>query len=149
MVKAIIQHYELSSLSTLPRIIEEISKFISSENGILVLSIHKRVGNFLNANSESFETQKQTSADSAGNEDKLLQSQLASIREEVEKSLHEFDIKSALKSLEGLVIPVNRFLDNVQINCEDKALRGMRYSLLMQVQRIIDITIITKEIEKK
>ena len=57
--------------------------------------------------------------------------------------------KSALKSLEGLVNPVNRFLDNVQVNCEDKVLRDMRYSLLMQIHRIIDSTIITKEIGKK
>ena len=74
---------------------------------------------------------------------------LASTSEKVEKSLDKMDIKSALISLEGLVAPVNQFLDNVQVNCEDKALRGLRYSLLMQVHKIIDKTMIIKETDRK
>ena len=48
-----------------------------------------------------------------------------------------------------MVDPVNQFLDNVQVNCEDKELRNLRYSLLYQISETMDSVVVFSEFDKK
>ena len=70
-------------------------------------------------------------------------------KEQVEDSLKRKDFKSALFELNSLVDSVNQFLDNVQINCEDSALRILRYSLLYLVQETMDRVVVFSDLDKK
>ena len=149
VVKAVVEQFKLNHLPTLPEVIDEVTKFISSQTGALVLSIYKRVSNFLNSNKEALDLEKQISQDYFEEEDKMLQQQLIATTENVGRSLQKMDVKSALLGLESLAVPVNQFLDNVQVNCDNKALRGFRYSLLNEVKKTMDSIVVLREIDKK
>ena len=69
--------------------------------------------------------------------------------ERVEESLLDKDFKSALLVLVNMVDSVNRFLDNVQVNCKDNALRSLRYSLLTQTRQTMDKVVVFSELDKK
>ncbi len=68
-------------------------------------------------------------------------------KEQLEGSLKRKDFKTALFALNSMVDFVNQFLDNVQINCEDNALRILRYSLLYQIREIMDRVVVLSELD--
>jgi len=70
-------------------------------------------------------------------------------KEQVEGSLQHKDFKTALVELNSIVDTVNHFLDNVQVNCEDNALRILRYSLLYQIRETMDRVVVFSELDKK
>ena len=70
-------------------------------------------------------------------------------KKQVEGSLKRKDFKTALFELNSIVDSVNRFLDNVQVNCEDNALRILRYSLLYQIRETMDRVMVFSELDKK
>ena len=70
-------------------------------------------------------------------------------KEQVEGSLKRKDFKSALFELNSMVDTINHFLDNVQVNCEDNALRILRYSLLYQIRETMDRVMVFSELDKK
>ena len=70
-------------------------------------------------------------------------------KEKVEENLQQKDYKSALSVLGSMVGSVNQFLDNVQVNCEDKDLRNLRYSLLGQIRQTMDRVVVFSELDKK
>ena len=148
VVKAVAEQYDISFLSFLPKLIADVTEFISSEAGVTVLAVYKRVSNFLSSNKELLSFEKQFSEKHATREDKIVQQKLALTREKVEKSLKRKDFKNALKVLFSMVEPVNRFLDNVQVNCEDYELRNLRYSLLGQIRQTMDKTVALSELAK-
>ena len=80
---------------------------------------------------------------------KTLQKQLTLFKEQVEESLQQKDFKKALSSLGSIVNPVNQFLDDVQVNCEDKELRDLRYSLLSEISETMDSVVVFSEFDKK
>ena len=82
-------------------------------------------------------------------EDKTLQKQLTLIKEKVEESLKHKDFKKALSLLASIVSPVSQFLDNVQVNCEDKELRNLRYSLLNKISETADSVLVFSELDNK
>ena len=149
VVKAVVQQYKLDLLPIMPRIISEITEFISTEAGTSVLSVYKRVSNFLSSNKEFLSSEKKFSEDLAIGEDKLAQEQLSLTKEKVEEALQCKDYKTALTVLGSMVISVNQFLDNVQVNCEDNDLRGLRYSLLGQIRQTMDRVVVFSELDKK
>ena len=75
--------------------------------------------------------------------------QLALTKERVEDSLQRKDFKTALFELDSIVDSVNNFLDSVQVNCDDDALRILRYSLLYQIRETIDRVVVFSELDKK
>ncbi len=149
IVKAVVQKYDLDFLPILPRAVAEITEFISSEAGEKILSGYKRVSNFLSSNKEFHSFEKKSSEECATEEDKLVQKQLTLTKEQVEESLQRKDFKTALSMMVPMADSVNRFLDNVQVNCEDKALRNLRYSLLSQIHQTIDSVVVFSELDKK
>jgi glycyl-tRNA synthetase beta chain len=149
VVKAVVEQYKLNHLPTLPEVIDEVTKFISSQTGASVLSVYKRVSNFLNSNKEALDLKKQISQNYVEEEDKMLQQELISTTENVGRFLQKMDFKSALSGLESLATPVNKFLDNVQVNCDNKALRSFRYLLLNKVKKTMDSIVVLREIDKK
>ena len=48
-----------------------------------------------------------------------------------------------------MVNPVNQFLDNVQVNCEDKELQNLRYSLLNKISETTDSVVVFSELDNK
>ncbi|MFL2800390.1 MAG: glycine--tRNA ligase subunit beta [Paracoccaceae bacterium] len=149
VVKAVVQQYKLDFLPILPRVISEITEFISTEAGTRVLAVYKRVSNFLRSNKEFLSFEKKFSEELATREDKLAHKQLSLTKEKVEENLQFKDYKSALSVLESMVEPVNQFLDNVQVNCEDYDLRSLRYSLLGQIRQTMDKVVVFSELDKK
>ena len=149
LVKVVVEHYKLDFLPTLPSVIEEINEFISSHYGERVLAVYKRVSNFLSSNKEILGFENEFSEEHAAEEDKLVQKQLMLTKEQVEDSLQSKDFKRALIGLDSMVDSVNQFLDNVQVNCEDNALRILRYSLLYQIQETMDRVVVFSELDNK
>ncbi len=149
VVKAVVEHYKLVFLPMLPDMIAQINAFISSNSGVRVLAVYKRVSNFLSSNKEVIDFEKQLSEERASEEDKLVQKQLMLTKKQVENSLNRKDFKTALFDLNSIVDSVNHFLDNVQVNCEDNALRILRYSLLYQIQETMDRVVVFSELDKK
>ena len=129
--------------------IAEITEFISSEPGARFLAVYKRVFNLLSSNKALISSKKEFSKECATEDDKTLQKQLTLFKEQVEQSLQQKDFKKALLSLGSMVNPVNQFLDNVQVNCEDKELRNLRYSLLSQISETTDSVVVFSEFDKK
>ena len=148
-MKAVVEHYKLDFLPILPDIIAQINAFISSASGVRVLAAYKRVSNFLSSNKEILGFEKEISEERAAEEDKLVQKQLMLTKEQVEGSLKRKDFKTALFELNSIVDSVNQFLDNVQVNCEDNALRILRYSLLYQIQETMNRVVVFSELDKK
>ncbi len=149
VVEAVVMQYNLDLLPILPRVIAEITEFISSESGIRFLSAYKRVSNLLSSNKELVGFKKKLFENGATEEDKTLHKKLKSIKEQVEESLQHKDFKNALLVLGSIVDTVNQFLDNVQVNCEDKELRNLRYYLLSQISEITDSVIVFSAFDKK
>ena len=149
VVKAVVEHSKLDFLPVLPDMIAQINAFISSNSGVRVLAVYKRVSNFLSSNKEILGFEKEFSEESAAEEDKLVQKQLMLTKEQVEGSLKRKDFKTALVELNSMVDSVNQFLDNVQINCEDNALRILRYSFLNQIRETMDRVVVFSELDKK
>jgi len=149
VVKAVVEHSKLTFLSILPGMITQINAFISSNSGVRVLSVYKRVSNFLSSNKEILGFDKAYSEECATEEDKLVHKQLVLTKKRVEDSLKRKDFKTALSELNSIVDSVNQFLDNVQVNCEDNALRILRYSLLYQIRETMDRVVVFSELEKK
>ena len=149
VVEAVVKQYKLDFLPNLPIVIGEITEFISSEHGVRLLAVYKRVSNLLSSNKEFLSSKKKFSKQRATEEDKTLQKQLTLIREQVEESLQRKDFKKALLELGSIINPVNQFLDNVQVNCEDKDLRNLRYSLLNQISETTDSVVVFSELDKK
>ena len=149
VVKAVVEHYKLDFLPILPGMIAQINAFISSNSGVRVLAVYKRVSNFLSSNKEILGFEKEFSEERATEEDKLVQKQLMLTKEQVEDSLKRKDFKTALFELNSMVDSVNQFLDNVQVNCEDNALRILRYSLLYQIRETMDRVVVFSELDKK
>ena len=149
VVKAVVEHYKLDFLPILPGMIAQINAFISSNSGVRVLAVYKRVSNFLSSNKEILGFEKEFSEERAAEEDKLVQKQLMLTKEQVEGSLKRKDFKTALFELNSMVDSVNQFLDNVQVNCEDNALRILRYSLLYQIRETMDRVVVFSELDKK
>ena len=149
VVNAVVEHYKLDFLPIMPSVIAEISEFISSNSGARVLAVYKRVSNFLSSNKEILDFEKEFSEERAAEEDKLMQKQLMLTREQVEDSLKRKDFKTALFDLNSMVDSVNQFLDNVQVNCEDNALRTLRYSLLYQIRETMDRVVVFSKLDKK
>ncbi len=149
VVQAVVEHYKLDFLPILPDMIAQINAFISSNSGVRVLAVYKRVSNFLSSNQEILGAEKEFFEETATEEDKLVQKQLMLTKEQVEGSLKRKDFKTALVELNSMVDSVNQFLDNVQINCEDNALRILRYSFLNQIRETMDRVVVFSELEKK
>ena len=129
--------------------IAQINAFISSNSGVRVLAVYKRVSNLLSSNKEILGFEKEFSEERAAEEDKLVQKQLMLTKEQVENSLKRKDFKTALFELNSIVDSVNHFLNNVQVNCEDNLLRILRYSLLYQIQETMDRVVVFSELDKK
>ena len=149
VVEAVVRQYKLDFLPILPRLITEITEFISSVSGVKFLAVYKRVFNLLSSKKEFVSFKKKTFEERATEEDKTLQKQLALIKEQVEESLQHKDFKKALLSLGSMVNPVNQFLDNVQVNCEDKELQNLRYSLLNKISETTDSVVVFSELDNK
>ena len=153
IAKAVVEQHKLDLLPVLPRVIEEITDFISSPSGVRILAVYKRVSNFLssnnNSNNDLLAFKKNQSELNATNEDKLVQQQIKMINEQVKETLQNKDFKATLLLLTSLVDPINQFLDNVQVNCEDNALRRLRYSILNKICQIMDKVVAFSELDKK
>ena len=149
VVEAVVRQYKLDFLPILPRLITEITEFISSVSGVKFLAVYKRVFNLLSSKKEFVSFKKKNFEERATEEDKTLQKQLALIKEQVEESLQHKDFKKALLSLGSMVNPVNQFLDNVQVNCEDKELQNLRYSLLNKISETTDSVVVFSELDNK
>jgi len=149
VVEAVVKQYKLDFLPILPRLITEITEFISSVSGVKFLAVYKRVFNLLSSKKEFVSFKKKNFEERATEEDKTLQKQLALIKEQVEESLQHKDFKKALLSLASMVNPVNQFLDNVQVNCEDKELQNLRYSLLNKISETTDSVVVFSELDNK
>ena len=153
IAKAVVEQHKLELLPVLPRVIEEITEFISSQSGARLLAVYKRVSNFLssnnNSNNDLLTLEKNQSEANATKEDKLVQQQIKLIKEQVEETLQNKDFKATLLLLTSIADPINQFLDNVQVNCEDNALRSLRYSILNQICQIMDKVVVFSELDKK
>ena len=144
-----VEQYSLEFLPILPRLIAEITEFISSKSGIRLLAVYKRASNFLSSNTDFLTYEQNQSEANATNEDKIVQHQIKLIKQKVEENLQIKDFKAALIVLTSIVDPINQFLDSVQVNCEDNSLRSLRYSLLNQICQMIDKIVVFSELEKK
>jgi glycyl-tRNA synthetase beta subunit len=113
------------------------------------LAVYKRVFNLLGSNNELISSREKFSKECATEDDKTLQKQLTLLKEQVEECLQHKDFKKALLSLVSIVDPVNQFLDNTQVNCEERELRNLRYSLLSQISETTDSIVVFSEFDKK
>ena len=73
VVEAVVKQYKLDFLPILPRVITEITEFISSDPGVRFLAVYKRVFNLLSSNNERISSEKKFSKERATEDDKTLQ----------------------------------------------------------------------------
>ena len=78
-----------------------------------------------------------------------MHQQIKLVKEQVEETLQNKDFRATLLLLTSIVDPINQFLDNVQVNCEDNALRSLRYSILSQICQIMDKVVVFSELSKR
>ncbi len=149
IVKAVVQQDRLDLLPILPKVIAEITDFVSSDAGKRALAVYKRVSNFLSSNKQLSSFNRKISEEQATKEDQLVQQKVTLTKEQVEESLQRKDFKTSLFALGPLVDSVNQFLDNVQVNCEDNELRGLRYALLNEIRQTMDRVLVFSELDKK
>ena len=58
IAKAVVEQHKLDLLPVLPRVIEEITEFISSKSGVRFLAVYKRVFNLLSSNKALISSKK-------------------------------------------------------------------------------------------
>ena len=127
---------------------KEVFKSITPGQMIIKI-VNDELTNLLGSNKELISSKKKFSKEPATEDDKKLQKQLTLFKEQVEESLQHKDLKKALFSMESMVNPVNQFLDNVQVNCEDKELQNLRYSLLNKISETTDSVVVFSELDNK
>ncbi len=67
--------------------------------------------------------------------ERRLHEALASLSGRISQALKKLDYHHALKELVSLAPDIDRFFDEVLVNCEDEKIRQNRYALLYNIRR--------------
>jgi len=99
---------------------------------IRLVTGYKRVANII-ANVESFSDLDESKFEHEA--ERRLHEALASLSGRISQALKKLDYHHALKELVSLAPDIDRFFDEVLVNCEDEKIRQNRYALLYNIRR--------------
>ena len=119
--------------------VEALDRFLDTNDGINLLSAHKRASNILLAESERAppEGAPKILASSPIEEVALIHA-LANAEPKVDVALEAENFTAAMHALAALREPVDAFFDNVLVNSEVEEERANRLRLLSQIQATMD-----------
>ncbi len=124
-------------LVRLIKIVPELGKFLTSDDGANLLAGYKRAANILKAEekkdgktfiSEVSETHLSEPAE------KALFAALVKAKSAITPLLEKEDFASAMQQMAALRVPVDAFFDGVKVNADDKQVRENRLNLLASLR---------------
>jgi glycyl-tRNA synthetase beta chain len=117
--------------------VEALSNFLSTDDGANLLTAYKRAANILRIEEKKDGTEYAGVADSGAleqDEERALFDGLTEAEDGIAAALKGEDYESAMKILANLRAPVDKFFDEVTVNCNDSDLRVNRLLLLSQIR---------------
>jgi glycyl-tRNA synthetase beta chain len=117
--------------------VEALSNFLSTGDGANLLTAYKRAANILRIEEKKDGTEYAGVADSGAleqDEERALFDGLTEAEDGIAAALKGEDYESAMKILANLRAPVDKFFDEVTVNCNDSDLRVNRLLLLSQIR---------------
>ena len=111
--------------------------------------MNKRASNILNGFTENISNINKTANEVGTKEDFELMEALRKTEKEIENGLINEDFDQIIKGVSMLIVPLNNFFENVQINCQNQDLRLNRYKFLIDLQSILKTVCIFSHIEVK
>lgn len=143
-----VAHLNLGSLPDLKRRAGALQEFRSREDFLRLVIGFKRASNIIAGEQEFTPVSEPLLADDA---EKQLHASLQSLRGEIDRKLESSDYMGTIALLVEFGRQIDRFFDEVLVNCEDQVMRSNRHSLLNEVKqeflRVADLSRIVIENE--
>ena len=117
--------------------VEALSNFLGTDDGANLLTAYKRAANILRIEEKKDDKEYAGVADSGAleqDEERALFDGLTAAEAEIATALKGENYESAMKILANLRAPVDKFFDEVTVNCNDSNLRVNRLLLLSQIR---------------
>ena len=117
--------------------VDALSNFLSTDDGANLLTAYKRAANILRIEEKKDGTNYAGLADSGAleqDEERVLFGGLAQAEGGISAALKDENYGSAMKILANLRAPVDRFFEEVTVNCNEDNLRVNRLLLLSQIR---------------
>ncbi|MBT6360549.1 MAG: glycine--tRNA ligase subunit beta, partial [Rhodospirillaceae bacterium] len=117
--------------------VEALSNFLGTDDGANLLTAYKRAANILRIEEKKDDKEYAGVADSGAleqDEERVLFDGLTEAEAGIATALMDEDYESAMKILANLRAPVDKFFDEVTVNCNDSNLRVNRLLLLSQIR---------------
>jgi glycyl-tRNA synthetase beta chain len=117
--------------------VDALSNFLSTDDGANLLTAYKRAANILRIEEKKDGASYTGVADSGAleqDEERALFDGLAQAEGGISAALKDENYESAMKILANLRAPVDRFFDEVTVNCNEDDLRVNRLLLLSQIR---------------
>lgn len=117
--------------------VDALSNFLSTDDGANLLTAYKRAANILRIEEKKDDIKYAGVADSGAleqDEERALFDGLAQAEAGIAAALNDENYESAMKILANLRAPVDKFFDEVTVNCNDSKLRVNRLLLLSQIR---------------
>jgi glycyl-tRNA synthetase beta chain len=124
-------------LVRLVKIVPELGKFLTSDDGANLLAGYKRAANFLKAeekkDGKTFISEV-SEAHLSEPAEKSLFAALAKSKAAITPLLEKEDFAAAMQQMAALRVPVDAFFDGVKVNADDKQVRENRLNLLASLR---------------
>lgn len=121
--------------------VKALDMFLRTEDGVNLLAAYKRAINIVRIEEKKDDTSYSKTPDSGllvQEEEKVLYRALEVIQPAMEKALKEDNFTEAFGKVASLRQPVDKFFDDVTVNCDNKEVRVNRLLLLSQIRSSLD-----------
>jgi len=141
LIEAVFDNGREDDLTRLVSRVRALENFVSSEDGINLLAAYKRAINIVLAEEKKDNTQYKGEPEKnilEAVEEKSLFEKFTNLRSELTKSLKDENYAQVMESLAKLRQPVDKFFDNVVVNCDNPAIRKNRLLMLAQFREFLN-----------
>lgn len=117
--------------------VEALSDFLSTDDGVNLLSGSKRAANILRIEEKKDKASYAGAPDASlfdSDEEKALAAEIATARDAAAKAVAQEDFSAAMAALAKLRAPVDAFFEKVTVNSEDAKVRENRLKLLSEIR---------------
>lgn len=132
--------------------IKALESFLTTEDGINLLTAFRRASNIVKIETKKTQTSYDAMPDQAlfiQEEEQKLFDHLLKVMDEADKKLDKEEFASAMTLLADLRMPVDNFFNKVTVNCDDKHHRVNRLKLLAYIEKVISKVADFSKIETK
>ncbi len=132
-VIASVMHIDLADIPDLLRRARALQSFRRREDFIGLALGFKRVSNIIAESADETAVDESLLAEPA---ERALFAGAADLERDIDDHLEKHDYDAVLEDLTRFRATIDRFFDDVLVNCEDEALRRNRYSLLRRIRAL-------------